>query len=320
MKSPLSGLLNDKVFQFSFSLPIGLGLILSILTLHAEKLYLLEWSFVGSDVVSTLLLFQVPLGIIGLSLPLGTLASLNYRSAQTGMIIKQGEEKRLREIYYEGARHFEDTFGRQVETHRWQYVERDDLVNIYRLMYKNMLVDGSLDIDHAYFDNLVEHKDILKKMCYALREQFLSADEGGKLLVVEGLFNMFEHRSKFMSVDLGFKPFLRSSNLSEIISSFIEIPSLLSHIVTISNNSNRYCAESLHKEIHGIEKVVNDLTNEIGSYFKESIDKVDLKFVNRQKVIKMAKDSAGDMDENIILPAYKISFEDKLYSYSHGSW
>ncbi|UUA72274.1 hypothetical protein [Cellvibrio sp. QJXJ] len=239
-------------FRLALFVPIILGGSLACYIGKAESLV-----FSLSSGVKSVELFweylKIPIAIASLSIPLASWVIANHRSAQLVETIKKQEEKRLYDLYYDHSDYFAKTFGRFIKTHKWFYLEAEDVPVIHRQLFLQSLLNNSgeftpnpvvLESIKLYLRNITESLDLFIDHFESLQ----LAENGYELSCHSYRFCVFT-RERLMTLvkNLGSRPVCPNESLQVSLSAIIEIYSLYKWVVPEYEKENDLVAVDENK-------------------------------------------------------------------------
>lgn len=227
---------KTPLFRLSLLLPITIGSLLAMYIGKAESLI-----FSLSEGAKSAELFwhylKVPIAIASLSIPLTSWVIANHRSAQLVETINKQEEKRFHDLFYDHSNYFVKIFGRLIKTHKWSYLEEDDLPLIHRqLFFHNILKNsGKFEPNPIVLDSI---KLYLRNMADSFNhfvDGFDSLSAEGKNEALDSHcwnFTVFA-RDRLMTLvkNLGSRPIFPDDSLQSSLSATIEVASLYKWVI-----------------------------------------------------------------------------------------
>jgi hypothetical protein len=228
---------KSPFFLISLLTPVVMGIALGLAIKSSEGLYW-DWSLSKASIELFWDYMKIPIAISSLSIPLASWAIANHRSAQLINTINAQEEKRMHDLFYAHQEHFQKTFGRILKTHKWVYIEEDDLCLIHSQVYdyniigtKNCISPNTdiLNVIEMYCNNINEN---LQEFYVQFKSKNTDDnDEFHYNLIYNLLVYLREVLTPIVS-SVATKPLSEDASLHELLSAPIELSGLYLRVST----------------------------------------------------------------------------------------
>lgn len=151
-KAPETHLVTTLGFWIAIIPPLTIGIGLAIYAgIQDDKV----WSFTSEGYNNFLVAFKLPIGVMGLSIPLGALAASVHRSVQTSRQIVEQNQQNIFTNYLEHRKYFL-TF---IEEHQPFKLLEVSAPVLYQNLFPNS-ANGDLSPDNKSIDRLIEAVEI----------------------------------------------------------------------------------------------------------------------------------------------------------------